>query len=118
MKIKQFNFGPRFGALKVQAASAQFYVGLFQLGLIAAAAIRTMQEWFPWLTFPMLAVGLFVLYLLAMLFDYVFVLSSSTEFSTKQAYGHKNPAGEALEELKAGMKKVKDKLEIEDEVVE
>lgn len=108
MKLKQFNLGRWFGALRIHAQSAQFYVALIQLFLVAAAAIRTIQEWFDWVTYPMLIIALITIYLLAILFDHIFVYKSVISYTTGQAYIDENPAVRDLKHIKRELSELKE----------
>jgi predicted membrane channel-forming protein YqfA (hemolysin III family) len=79
------------GAIYSQSVRAQFYIGLAQLSLVAVAAIRTIQEWLPWVTFPLLLAGLFIVYVLAGVLDYIFAMSSVVAFQNEQICKHDNP---------------------------
>jgi hypothetical protein len=111
MKIRQYHIGSWLGALRSQAASAQFYVSIIQLGLVAVAAIRTIQEWFPWLTFPMLVILLGGLYLAAMVFDYVLVFPSVVSFGASQAYKHPNPMADDIRTIKEELRALRAEIE-------
>ena len=111
MKIPQFNLGPWFGALRLQAQNAQFYVAAVQIFLVSIAAIRTIQEWAPWFTFPMLVAGLVVLYLGAIIFEHVFVYKSVIHYTTSQSWIEENPAVRKLRDIEEKIAEITKKLE-------
>ena len=110
MRLRQYNAGSWLGAIRTQVASAQFYMGVVQLFLIAVAAIRTIQEWLPWLTFPMLLGALVVFYGVVMVFDYVFILGPVLSFTAHQTYKHDNPIVDDIKQIKADVKAIKEAI--------
>ena len=110
MKIKQFNLGPVFGALRLQAQNAQFYVAAVQIFLVSVAAIRTIQEWVPWFTFPMLVAVLVVIYLAAIIFEHIFVYKSVIHYTTSQSWIEENPAVRKLRDIENQLLEIKKEL--------
>lgn len=97
--MKQHNFGPLLGAIKVQAGRSQFYAGLVQTVLVAVAARTQLLDWFPWLPFWVVLSGIAVLWIATGLIDYLFILPAEIEFTNRQSTTHPNPAMDILRRL-------------------
>lgn len=115
MKIKQFNLGASFGGIRLQAANALVYVTIVNTFMIGAAAIRTIQEWLPWVTFPMLVGFEAIVYAAAIIFEHVFTYKAVVSYNTGQAYIKENPVVKDLELLKDNQSKIMRHLGIEDD---
>lgn len=99
----------------MQAASALVYISIINMVLISAASIRTIQEWFPWVSYPLLVLMVLFVYALAILFEHVFMYRSIVNYTTGQAYIKENPIVQDLQKLKKDMASIKKALDIQDE---
>lgn len=114
MKLKQYNLGTKFGALRFHASRAMIYMSMYSMFALSAASIRTIQEWFPWFTFPMLLGCVALWFILAMLIEHIFVYKAEIDYTTKQAYIDENPAAKALKRVEkdvATIKKILEKMQ-------
>ena len=111
--MRQYNLGRWLGLYKVQLIRSQTYYG-FVTGLFAAVAARAqLSVWFPWLSFPLILLLMFVGLHLLMILDHVLIKRSEYAHQAEQSYIPENPVVVDIQALRADMDKVKQVLRIE-----
>jgi len=114
--LKQHQLGQLPGAVKHVFNSTLGYVGYINFSLIVAVAYNTtlrdpLQQYFPWLTFPMFIGVMVVVVGLAMLIEYKLMMPSSISFGLSQSWRHRNPVRTELEKINKRLEKIEKKLE-------
>jgi len=118
---KQAKPHPRLGALQVQlSVSTSYYLVYVNLSFMGMMFWHTTAA--PWLrqnvyhgaSFWMFATFMLLLIGALMFFDKKYIYPSRQAFISHQAYKHDNPAVADLQVLKKNVKKIMEKLEIDD----
>lgn len=109
--VRQHNFGPWLGALKMQSSRAMFYLSFPQTPMVAIAATPQLQKWFPWLSFWWVILA-FVLYfvIIGMWLDYKLMLPSETAYNNKQVYKHENPYVRDMNQARKDISEILERL--------
>ena len=109
--MKQFNKGYLIGALKTQLMRVQAYYSTVSLVLLAVAARPQLEEWFPWLSFPVILFLLFLIMVIAGVLDHIFVIRSEYAWNGVQTWSNNNPVVKCLQDMQADISKIKRELE-------
>ena len=113
--LRQHQLGQLPGAIKSVFSSTLAYVGYINFILIVAVAYNTtlrepLHQYFPWLTFPLFLGGTIAVVIIAMAFEYKFMMPSSINFGLQQSWRHRNPIRSELMEIRKRLDKIDAKL--------
>jgi hypothetical protein len=119
VKIKQYNLGKWVGIYYSQLINSLSIVGignsLINLTTLWAVANKSIVQFFPWLTYPILLGAIFVIVLVILpVSDYAFLYSTRQRYLNEQACKHDNPIIKKLVAMEKDLVLIKNKLNIEE----
>lgn len=121
MKLKQARPIVWLGALQIQLVYSQSYytsyINYIFMGTMFwyTTLAPIMRPYLPWIQFWMFVLLMISVIITFMIVDYKFIYPSRQGYLNRQAYKHVNPVAYDLQDIKADIQKIKQKLGIEDE---
>jgi hypothetical protein len=102
--MKQYNIGWFFGLYWTQLQFSASYIGFISFAMVSTTmwvlAGKSLQELFPWLSFALFALLIFVsLFLIIPWLDYKFMQKTRQAYLNEQGWKHDNPTRLLLERM-------------------
>lgn len=97
------------GGLKTLISRCTFYIGILNFLMLAATSYTVVVKGIIDVPFWVFLLGMVVVVLVAMIFEYTIMLPSELSFTNWQTYEHDNPIRRDLEEIKEKLKEIEKK---------
>lgn len=112
---EQKKVGPFWGGVKDILGRAMFYIGILNFILIMITAYHTsIKDMIP-VPFWIFLMALSIVFLIAMIFEYVIILPSSISFSNRQSYKHDNPIKEDMNRILNKLDNIEQQLKLSEQ---